>query len=434
MKNLKIFFTGLFTVVMALSLTAVNAQTKFENELKALKNVVSVTKIDNGPFAEKYEVMIKQPVSHDNPSLGTFNQRFIVSHVGYDRPVVMVTEGYRGEYGMNPNYREEISKEFDTNMVFVEHRYFSKSTPTPRNWEHLTVWNAVNDLHVINETMKNLYKGKWISTGISKGGQTTIMYRTYFPEDVNISVPYVAPICFDVEDGRHEFFIANVCGTPEERKIVEDFQNEFLKRRTQLMPMFEALCKEKGFKFYVSLDEIYDLCALEYSFALWQWGTSVSKIPALTASDKEIFDAMMSVSGPDYFAINDEPSFNIQAARELGYYGYDVIPFAKNLSVKSTKGYLHRVMLPEDARDIKFDHKVHTDIYKFLDENDPKMIFIYGENDPWTAPAPQTKLFQGKDNMFMVVQPGGSHRARIGNQPEENKAFVWAKLKEWLAQ
>ena len=52
-----------------------------------------------------------------------------------------------------------------------------------------------------------------------------MLYRTFFPEDVDISVPYVAPLCSGVEDGRHEPFLKMV-STPEARKKIEDFQLE----------------------------------------------------------------------------------------------------------------------------------------------------------------------------------------------------------------
>ena len=83
-------------------------------------------------------------------------------------------------------------------------------------------------------------------------------------------------------------------------------------------------------------------------FCLWQWGTPVSSIPATTASDDEIFAHLLDISNPDYF-IADSPtaSFFVQAARELGYYGYDTKPFKKYLSIQSSKGYLHRLMLPK---------------------------------------------------------------------------------------
>lgn len=112
---------------------------------------------------------------------------------------------------------------------------------------------------------------------------------------------------------------------------------------------------------------------LEYSFALWQWGTPVSSIPATTASDDEIFAHLLNISNPDYF-IADSPtaSFFVQAARELGYYGYDTKPFKKYLSIQSSKDYLHRLMLPEELKDMPFDKTLSKKITKFLKENDPK--------------------------------------------------------------
>ena len=114
-------------------------------------------------------------------------------------------------------------------MIFVEYRYFLESTPEPKDWQYLTAENSADDLHAITTAFKNIYPGKWIATGISKGGQTTLLYRTFYPDDVDISVPYVAPLCYGVEDGRHEPFLHKV-STPENRKIIEDFQLEVLKK------------------------------------------------------------------------------------------------------------------------------------------------------------------------------------------------------------
>lgn len=153
----------------------------------------------------------------------------------------------------------------------------------------------------------------------SKGGQTTLLYRTFYPDDVDISVPYVAPLCYGVEDGRHEPFLHKV-STPENRKIIEDFQLEALKRKATLLPRFEKYCTEKNYSFRAPIEEIYDYSVLEYSFALWQWGTPISSIPATTASDDEIFSHLLAISEPGYFtADSPNASFFVQAARELGY-------------------------------------------------------------------------------------------------------------------
>ncbi len=266
-------------------------------------------------FSEKYVTYFTQPLDHRHPEKGSFRQRVIVSHVGFDRPTVIVTEGYGAAYALNPKYREELSELLDANMIFVEYRYFLESTPEPKDWQYLTAENSADDLHAVRNAFKSIYPGKWIATGISKGGQTTLLYRTFYPDDVDISVPYVAPLCYGAEDGRHEPFLRKV-STPEDRKRIEDFQLEVLKRKAALLPRFKKYCDEKGLKFRAPVEEIYDYCVLEYSFALWQWGTPFSSIPATTASDDEIFAHLLDISNPDYF-IADSPtaSFFVQAPR-----------------------------------------------------------------------------------------------------------------------
>ncbi len=78
-----------------------------------------------------------------------------------------------------------------------------------------------------------------------------------------------------------------------------------------------------------------------------------------------------------------------------------------------------------------FDKTLSKKITKFLKENDPKMIFIYGQNDPWTAGVTWLK---GKKNIHVFVEPSGSHRARIGTLPEEEKKQVMELINEWLKQ
>ena len=410
------------------------AQTALQDKLKSISQITEIKNLKSKEFAEKYVTYFTQPLDHDQPELGNFRQRVIVSHVGFDRPTVIVTEGYGAAYALNPRYREELSRMFNTNMIFVEYRYFLESTPEPRDWKYLTAESSADDLHAIREAFKTIYPGKWIATGISKGGQTAMLYRTFYPEDVDITVPYVGPVCYGVEDGRHEPFLRQV-GTAEERKKIEDFQLEVLKRKATLLPRFEKHCTEKKYEFFGSIEEIYDYSVLEYSFALWQWGTPVSIIPANDASDDEIFKHLMDISEPSYFAKGGgNESFFIQAARELGYYGYDTRPFKKYLSIKSSKGYLKKLMLPEDGKDIKFDKTLGKKITKFFKKNDPKMVFIYGEIDPWSAAAVTWLDTSKKKNMHIFVEPRGSHKARINTLPEEMKQEAISIIKGWLEE
>ena len=430
MKNMHIRYAALLLFVLLSASASSFAQTVLEQKISGISAIKEIRPLETSEFSEKYVTYFTQPLDHRHPEKGSFRQRVILSHVGFDRPTVIVTEGYGAAYALRPQYREELSKLLNANMIFVEYRYFLESTPEPKDWQYLTAENSADDLHAITTAFKNIYPGKWIATGISKGGQTTLLYRTFYPDDVDISVPYVAPLCYGVEDGRHEPFLYKV-STPENRKIIEDFQLEALKRKATLLPRFEKYCTEKNYSFRAPIEEIYDYSVLEYSFALWQWGTPISSIPATTASDDEIFSHLLAISEPGYFtADSPNASFFVQAARELGYYGYDVQPFKQYLSIQSSEGYLHRLMLPEELKDMPFDKTLSKKITKFLKKQDPKMIFIYGQNDPWTAAG--VTWLKNKKNIHVFIQPNGSHLARINTLPEKEKKEVMELIKQWL--
>lgn len=430
MKHMHIRYAALLLFALLSASVSSFAQTVLEQKISAISAIKEIRPLETSEFSEKYVTYFTQPLDHRHPEKGSFRQRVIVSHVGFDRPTVIVTEGYGAAYALRSQYREELSKLLNANMIFVEYRYFLESTPEPKDWQYLTAENSADDLHAITTAFKNIYLGKWIATGISKGGQTTLLYRTFYPDDVDISVPYVAPLCYGVEDGRHEPFLYKV-STPENRKIIEDFQLEALKRKATLLPRFEKYCTEKNYSFRAPIEEIYDYSVLEYSFALWQWGTPISSIPATTASDDEIFSHLLAISEPGYFtADSPNASFFVQAARELGYYGYDVQPFKQYLSIQSSEGYLHRLMLPEELKDMPFDKTLSKKITKFLKKQDPKMIFIYGQNDPWTAAG--VTWLKNKKNIHVFIQPNGSHLARINTLPEKEKKEVMELIKQWL--
>ena len=435
-KHVSLAFTA--AIFLSADVLAQTDSTEFMKNLCVLPGVSDVKKLETTRFPEKYVLKIRQNLDTDNAEAGTFNQRVIVGYVGEDRPTVIVTEGYNADYAMSPSYIEELSDLFDANMVFCEYRYFGESMPKPTDWNFLTVENSLGDLHNVNTTFRKLFKGKWISTGISKGGQTTMFYRTYYPNDVDVSVSYVAPLNKSVEDGRHEPFLRDEVGTKKERKAVHNAQLEMFKRKSSLVEMLEKKVKADGLNFNLPLDEIFDYELMEYPFAFWQWGTPVSEIPSSKDSDEVWFEHLMKVSGPDYFSVPGRYlSFNMQALRELGYYGYEIDPdFKKYCSISSTKDYLRRLMIPESMgewRNVSFDPTLYNKTVEYLKNNDPKHIFIYGEIDPWTASGVAGWLdCSGKQNMRVYVQPRGSHKARIGNMPEDMKAEIMERLNGWL--
>lgn len=424
-----------FAVALAaLSLVAQTDSTLFMRQLCALEGVSQVKPLETTRFKEKYVLKMEQQVDWKTSSKGTFGERIIVGMKGADKPTVIVTEGYFADYGLRPEYEEELSALFDANVVLCEYRYFAESVPQPTNWDYMTVDNSLADYHHVRQVLGKLFTGKWISTGISKGGQTTMFYRATYPDDVDVSVSYVAPLNRAVEDGRHEKFLAKQVGTKAERKAIKAAMQELMKRKGELMPLFHDYCAKHNFHFYLSEEDIYDYCVLEYPFALWQWGTPVSTIPSSDADNQTWFDNFIEVAGPDYFIYpNKYMPFDVQASRELGYYGYSLKPIKKWTSLKSTKGYLKQIMLPDSLRGYDFDPTLYERTVRFLQQSDPTHIFIYGEIDPWSASGVCTWLnCKKKQNMRVYVQPRGSHKARINNMPDNMRGEIMDRLTKWL--
>lgn len=425
--------TKIFSILLIVLLPlATMADEALKQKLKALPNVVEVNEIQNQKgFESRYIVKFKQPLDHKNPDKGYFTQRVIVMNHGADRPTLLVTEGYGAGYAAGPNYNNELSTYFNTNIVFVEHRFFLESTPEPCDWQYHRDQEAMADLHEVVKALKSIYPKKWISTGISKGGETCMEFRSYYPDDIDVSVPYVGPVCYGVIDGRHEPFLRQV-GTAAERKMIENFQIAVLKKKAEFMPRFKADCEKKGLQFYIPLEEVYDYCVLEYSFSVWQWGKKIESIPEATAPDDVLYNELINVVGPDYFSTKGDTPFFAQAYRELGYYGYDLKPFKPYLTIKSAKNYVRDVMLPPALRNIKFDKTVSKHITQYLKNNDPQMICIYGEIDPWTAAGVTWLKKYKKQNLKVYIKPRGSHSTRISNMPEDQRNEILATISKWL--
>ncbi len=429
MKGSRVFI--LISALLFISYLSVFAQS-LQEKIQALPDIISVEKMEQNPFfTEAYQINVKQPIDHQHPERGFFPQRVVLSHLSFDSPVVFVTEGYGGGYAMGKKYLEELCPILQANQLFVEHRYFGKSRPDSINWRDLTVENAAADQHHVVQLFKNLYVKKWVSTGISKGGETTLYHRMLYPDDVEASVPYVAPLNFSVAEMRHPHFIEKEVGRKRERKMVRQFQTEVLKRKDRLMPLFEHYCQDKKFTFRAPLREIFDYSVLEYSFSFWQWGSSVKSIPALTASDKEIFDHWQKISSSNYFDIESgraNAPFFVQALRQLGYYSYDTEPFSKVIETKNTEGYIERLFLDKDQI-FSYEPEMSKETDEYLKKRATKVMLIYGGVDPWSASAATGDKNPG---VIKLIEPGGSHRSRINNMSESMRQKAISTIKEWM--
>ena len=281
----------------------------------------------------------------------------------------------------------------------------------------------------IIELLKQFYKGKWISTGISKGGSTVIFHRRFYPDDVDVSVPYVGPVIRSTEDQRFYEFFKNV-STQECRDKVKDFQILCFKKRDQLYPMFLKNAEDKKLTYnIVGNEKAYEYSILEYSFAYWQFGDGdCSKIPDSTSSLKEIFEHLSLNGGFNYFddeSITSGYPFYYQCYTNYGYYAYEITAFKDY--IKYADGHVH-FFIPPGVNPV-FDPEPMKDISNWVQNEAKNFIFIYGGNDPYSA---ASVCLNGKTNSIKMVLPGGSHRTRIRSFGKKDKELIYSKLEEWL--
>jgi len=385
-----------------------------------------VTEIEgDSMFVSSYEILLQQPLDHQDPQSATFPQKIYISHVDSTLPVVLVTEGYNAR-GNQPT---EITWLLNCNQIVVEHRYFGESVPDSIDWQFLTIEQAANDHHRIITLFKRVYPGEWITTGISKGGQTVMYHSYFFPEDVDVRIPYVAPLNFSEEDPRIYEFLETV-GTEGCRQKIHDFQEMILKERDIFFPMFRDYCSSNGLTFTrISEEEAFEYSVLEYSFSFWQWGWECDGIPGSDSPDSVMFLHFSKVGGFDYFSDNGietyEPFF-YQALTEIGYYGYDFTEFDGLL--QSVTNSTFTFSAPQNV-ELIYNYDLMQEVDQYIRHSAYNFIFIYGETDTWSATAAE---LTGSTNSIKIVKPGGSHRTRIRNLPGEQQETVISTLEHWL--
>lgn len=429
-KRLILLFA--LTVMMA----GINAKTtKFAKRLKAVPGVTSVRQIESSRFTERYIVTFRQYIDHNDTALGTFQQRIIVGNVHSDSVTVFVTEGYSASYTERPDYREELSDLLNANSVIIEHRYFNQSTPDiphdARYWDYLTTYNAASDHHRIVQAFRTLYKGKYIATGVSKGGICANLFRAYYPNDVDITVPYVAPFCDGVEDHRMSDEIVNY-GTPDEREYLTDFMRYMFTNRQRFIAPLQEYVDSAQLEPRVGINELYDLTVLDLEIAVLARG-EIKKLPYYEkATDNELFRALIKYGSPEGFtALYGNMPYYVQAAKELGHYAYNLERFKGLTSIESTDEYLKRCALPEECT-FEYDPSTRKMVMDFLHGTKAHMLFIYGEYDPWTAVG--IKDYVNNPDIYIMINPGNCHRSKINNFPDEMKHKILSILRLWLSE
>jgi hypothetical protein len=402
--------------------------------LAALKAISGLSVEEQPSTFEGYRRFIlqfDQPADHNNPGGQRFQQRMVLQHRSADAPFVLASTGYN--IGVLSQFLSEPGELLAANELRVEHRFFTPSRPEPANWAHLTIEQAAADHHRIASALKPLYKARWISTGVSKGGMTSVYHRRFYPDDMDATVAYVAPESFGTADPRYLVFLEQV-GDAACRDALKSFQKEALSRRQAML----AKMKEQGDPpanisyELLSPDKALETAIIDLPFGFWQYnGASLCPtIPTAASTDDEVWSFLDQIDGPAFWSdasfLRYEPYY-FQAGTQLGYpavaddYLAPLLLFP-SLDVPAT------YVAPGPTKEMVFHPESMKDIASWLATEGRSMLFIYGENDPYSAAA--FELGNAKDSYRLFV-PAGNHGSEIADLPEADKKKALDALFKW---
>lgn len=381
-----------------------------------------------------------QPVNHLDPSRGSFEQRLTLLHRSESAPTVAFTSGY--DLRIAP-FRSEPTALIDGNQVGIEERFFAASRPEPTDYADLDIYQAAADHHRVIEALRPLYPRRWLSTGASKGGTATVYHRRFFEGDIDGSVVYVAPN--DVVDGDDAYaqFLDRV-GNAECRDRLHAVQRAALPRRDDIVPIMAQVAAETGLSFDLvgSVDRAFELSIVELYWTFWQYSLErdCAAVPDADAPLAELVAFVGDVIGLTAFSDDNQlpyvPYF-YQSGTQLGY--PDIVSISTPIADLLRYPGLDtpRTFVPADIP-MPIDPLAMADIDRWVKERGTQLLFIYGQNDPWSAEPFEPGA--GTTDSYWYTAPGANHGARIGllaasdQLDAVNTVFRWAGIEPLAAE
>lgn len=407
------------------------APADLRDQLEAIPGMTVVSEQIPPPTGYRFFILtFRQAVDHTNPNGPTFEQRLQLLHRDVNRPMILHTTGYNMPTGP---FRAEPTALVDGNQISVEQRFFEPSRPNPADWSKLTIWQAATDHHLITQALKTIYTKKWIATGASKGGMTSVYHRRFYPRDLDGVVAYVAPNDADnKEDRSYDDFFNSVGSTPVCEDSLEALQHEALARRTDMVNRYEALARANGWSFnqvFGTADKAFEMSVLDTAWTFWQYSleSACGSVPPVTASSDDIFNFINNVVGFDFYTdqgiLPYEPYF-YQAATQLGW-PQPKFNYLKDL-VHYPNLYVANSSLPAAVQS-KHDPWPMSDVDSWVTRTASQMLFVYGSNDPWGAERFQPS---NKDS-YVYTAPGANHGANIARLTPADAAAARATVLRW---
>jgi hypothetical protein len=397
------------------------------DKLRLTPGVSSVEEVDTELTGyRRYTLHFTQPVDHGDPNQGTFEQEVTLLHRDDRAPVPMIvhTSGYADDWGDRP---VELTQLLSANQVSIEHRYFGSSRPVPTDWTRLTIAQMAADEHMIIQALRPIYGGAFLTTGASKGGMTAVFHRKFYPDDVDGTVAYVAPISFGAPDPRYASFL-DTLGPEGCREKVRDLAVDMLQSRRNQIQARAALQTEHSYT-RIPIGPAVEAAIGSFEWTFWQFAgvDECSKVPsASVASDAEVFDFLEEIS-----PVSDCDDEQIRAFEPYYYQSYSQLGYPAGVGE-----YLQQYLRYKDSDYLSelptqappLDRTAMTEILDFVGTHGDRLLFIYGAWDPWTAG--KVVLGDATDSALFVHHEG-THMTRITTLDAADRAVALGMVQAW---
>ena len=396
--------------------------------LKSIKNVEDLKPFMNVYLGQCYYFNYNQMVDHNDPSKGTYKQQVVLTFVGKDAPTILHTQGYSLTNEADPNdiqnrldsikaphFLWALSKDngkdkkFDVNCVQVEYRYNGFSLPEgdTDSFLYLNAEQQSKDLHAIVTDLKKALitgSGKWLSTGLSKNGDTSTQYA-YFDElngwnDIDVYVPFASPIPIQENDIRIGTYMLTR-SSKEALPALEKAYKKLVDDQAVADATIEAYAKKGGklkkdSALFSTVEAVLDNLFQLQSYA--DYNTWTKLIPK--EGDKPETYAKFS-RGPLH---KRRTPYEVQNAMEQGGAGFDFSWFldGKLLSESDKKYFKDLIEKSKKSKTME----LQVNVRKNLETTKKKLIFVYGEDDPWTGAAIPDPT---NPNVKKYIVPHGTH-------------------------
>ena len=412
------------------------------DELGRLEGV-TVQEDEDAAFAAHrvFRLRIRQPLDHDDPAAGDFTQHVVLTHRDREAPVVLATNGYFLQYYWRYPFFGSIEVAevqlleptgiLGANQIEVEHRYYGESKPRQGRpadaeyYRYLSVEQSAQDLHRIVETLKAVYPGRWLSTGVSKGGKTALIHRKYYPDDVYATVAYVAPASLGLQDERYARFLENV-GSQECREALASFQRGALATRDAVVPVLRSALEEMEISLsHEDVDRRWESAVVNAAFEFWQYlgRNACDEVPRGDASVSSLVAFIDRISPIQLWAPEVSELFDPYRRQVVTELGYPAVP------VDHLAGQLRYWEDFDDDELAGFDPLPMRAVVDWVASSAERTLLIYGGDDPWTAGAFEVPA-SGDNHRWTI--PEAVHDVDFNRSGQAIENTLIERLAEWM--